>query len=199
VHRWGFGLQAERLADTDVWLGHTKEASIIMTFVLLSLARYKKYCTQAHMVSSVLFYLRVASVCLYFFVGLKPCLVYALVCLGSVRSPASFILVRFPVQRGKHRSTEIASEEDFERLVRRHAGRKKQDLQAYSYENLDMAFVEFYAPFAESCKYVPSTHQTRSIWAGFSLKYATSRLRFFDGTRPSPSQRAESAESGQAL
>ena len=88
IHRWVFRLKDGNLGEKDIWLGHTKEVSIIMTFVLLCVARYKRYCTTEHMVSSVLFFLRVAGILLYFFVELKMCLWYLCANIGKTGSPS---------------------------------------------------------------------------------------------------------------
>lgn len=170
ILRFGVGIKSYKLMEADNWLGHTREITISLTFLLLGVARYKKYCTAQHMVSSVLFYAKVGTAALLFFIGFNLVVIYIFVCL------IVYLMFRFPVQRGKHRFIKINTEDEFDRLVlgfgqtgnKKHLGKQK------AYEQMDMAFVEFYAPFAETCRY------TRQIWAEYSLKYATDKLKFFE-------------------
>lgn len=79
-----------------------------------------------------------------------------------------FVATSFPVQRGKHKFEKIESEEEFEQKIIKvgqannallkeglqKKSSKKVFLAEQPFENLEMAFVEFWAPFAESCRYV---------------------------------------------
>lgn len=75
------GLNSFGLQRPDEWLGHSREVSIIVTFVLFAAARWKKYCTLHHTVSSILFALKACTCCLLFFVDWRLSVIYLTVCL----------------------------------------------------------------------------------------------------------------------
>ena len=76
LHRFS-GLKCDRLQKRD-WLGYPRERTILITFVLLSVLRYKKYCTIQHAVVNTIFYAKICVLSLYFIIAEKFFVVYGL-------------------------------------------------------------------------------------------------------------------------
>ena len=85
--------------------------------------------------------------------------------------------MKMPVHRGPHRFTKINSKEEFDRIVlaRDQDGKKIQNSKnsknpkngtQIPYKELDMAIVEFWAPFANTCLYVPIKTDSRRVQFG---------------------------------
>lgn len=64
IHRIA-GLSSPTLYSVD-WTGFGREKTIISTFLLFVLLRYKKYCSVQHFVVTFLFYAKICSLCLYY-------------------------------------------------------------------------------------------------------------------------------------
>ena len=191
------GVSSFGLVAPDIWWGHSREITIIVTFILFAFARYKKYCTPHHAASSILFALKAMTCCLLFFIDFRLSIIYLVTCLRSLPSLVVFIIFRFPVKRGLHYFKKIESEDDFEKLIIAPGLKRGKETSSESFQDMEMAFVEFWAPFAETARYVgffdsrldqsgqstlANTRQTDST----SLKVATPHQSTPTATKNSP-------------
>lgn len=83
LHRLA-GLSSSSLAEPDQWLGHSRETTVLVSCLLFAVFKWKKYCTNQHMVVSVMFYLKVAFICLYLITATRFFLVYTFLCASSL-------------------------------------------------------------------------------------------------------------------
>lgn len=81
VHR-AAGLNSESLEKKD-WLGYSREKTILATFALLSLLRYRKYCTTQHAIVMVLFYAKICILSLYYIIAPKFFIVYSVLLISE--------------------------------------------------------------------------------------------------------------------
>lgn len=84
VHRY-LGVDSVFLHQKD-WLGYSREMTIVGTFVLFVLLRYKKYCTLQHAIVTILLYAKACVLGLYGHIHLRFVLIYLFLSIRTMQN-----------------------------------------------------------------------------------------------------------------
>jgi thiol-disulfide isomerase/thioredoxin len=156
--------------------GYTKEDGILLTLAVITIIKWRKSCTIDHFFAEVFWLAKIAEISLYFFVDFAVCLYYVLACTML------YLFFRTPKYDGPNKMVRIKSQEHFEELVlskkpsmsdsRYQEARDKNRNDNKDMSEMNMWLVLFFADWAETCVF------TKPIWAEYSIKYSTKKMRF---------------------
>lgn len=164
--------------------GHTRENSIFYTIIAFVVVKYFRSYSRIQFLSDIFFSIKLALITSYMFVDPRISMAYGAACL------LVWLLCSDPGYSGPSAMHEVESLEEFEDIVGVHfrdddqgniieelherlkKKRNHQQRGPNQYKSCEMVFAEFYVDWADTCNF------TKEIWAEYSLKYQTNRLKF---------------------
>eukprot|EP00357_Protocruzia_adherens_P007856 CAMPEP_0115017504 /NCGR_PEP_ID=MMETSP0216-20121206/28170_1 /TAXON_ID=223996 /ORGANISM="Protocruzia adherens, Strain Boccale" /LENGTH=261 /DNA_ID=CAMNT_0002388361 /DNA_START=1157 /DNA_END=1942 /DNA_ORIENTATION=+ len=148
--------------------GGNRESQVLFTLVILIFSRLIREPSMEAMISKSFLFLKIGFVALFYMIKTRYAVFYAVICF------LSWLFIPQPRYQGPTKMITIPNVEAFEERVedgylKYQRGKKKATRDP---ETKEYWLVEFYTVWADTCL------NTEAMWANFSNRYTTPRLKF---------------------